>query len=243
MLLWRYQFTRVEARSTPKLARGSAAPIDRVGFRLDGIAFTVLLMLIFAYTELLITLSRNRLVEVETFLPVAHANAPAQLNIEVTLGLRNRAALNELLQDQQDPGSPLYHKWLSRQEFNARYRPSQQDADTVAQWLNTQGFQVTETSLSGCYVGFTGRVGDAERAFANDIIAFGDGSSFSNTTHPIIPARFADVIAEIGGLENVLHYLRPFSEEWPQVADENGEKVPRLTEDRRLYSSSVVFRG
>ena len=138
--------------------------------------------------------------------PVAHANSAAQLNMEVTLALRNTTALDQLLRDQQDPTSPRYHQWLTNDQFTAQFGPSQQDADTVAQWLTSQGFQVTATSLQGRYVRFSGRVADAERAFATDIMTFGDGTSYSNTTDPMIPAQFAGVIVGIRGLNNFLHW-------------------------------------
>ena len=138
--------------------------------------------------------------------PVAHADSSAQLNMELTLGLRNRAALDQLLRDQQNPSSTRYHRWLTAEQFNAQFGPSPQDAGAVAQWLTAQGFQVTATNLDERYVRFTGSVSDAERAFRTDIMAFGDGTSYSNTTDPLIPARIAGIVSAIRGLNNFLHW-------------------------------------
>ena len=138
--------------------------------------------------------------------PVAHADSSAQLNMEVTLALRNRAALDQLLRDQQNPSSPRYRQWLTAEQFNARFGPSPQDAGAVAQWLTAQGFQVTATNLDERYVRFTGRVSDAEHAFRTGIMAFGDGTSYSNTTDPLIPARLAGIVSAIRGLNNFLHW-------------------------------------
>ncbi len=77
----------------------------------------------------------------------------------------------------------------------------------MAQWLTSQGLQVTAISLDQSYIGFRGSVADAERAFGTNIMAFGDGSSYSNVTDPMIPARFAGVIGGVRGLNNFLHSL------------------------------------
>ena len=141
-----------------------------------------------------VTLNGNHPPEATTMFPAGRANSSAQLNLEVTLQLRNRPALDQLLRDQQDPTSPRYHQWLTSGQFTAQFGPSQQDADSVAQWLTSQGFQVTAASVDERYVRFQGSVADAERAFGTNIMAFGDGSSYSNVTDPMIPARFAGVI-------------------------------------------------
>ena len=152
-----------------------------------------------------VALIGNHPAEAATISPVAHANSAAQLNMEVTLALRNTTALDQLLRDQQDPTSPRYHQWLTPGQFTAQFGPSQQSADAVSQWLTSRGFQVTATSLQGRYVRFRGSVADVGRAFATDLMAFGDGTSYSNTTDPMIPARFAGVIGGIRGLDNFLH--------------------------------------
>jgi hypothetical protein len=142
-----------------------------------------------------------------TMSPLAHADTGAQLNMEATLSIRNRGALSQLLHDQQDPASPRYQQWLTPGQFTAQFGPLQRDADAVAQWLTSQGFQVTATSLDERYVRFNGSVGDAERAFGTDIMVFGDGTSYSNVTDPLIPAPLAGVIGGIRGLNN---FLRAF---------------------------------
>jgi len=123
--------------------------------------------------------------------PVGHADPATRLNLEITLGLRNRTALDQLLRDQQNPVSPYYHRWLTPAQFSARFGPSQDDLDAVVQWLTALGFQVTASSLAPRSVRFSGTVSDAERAFATDIMTFGDGTSYSNITDPLIPARFS----------------------------------------------------
>ncbi|HEY2108124.1 MAG TPA: S53 family peptidase, partial [Candidatus Binataceae bacterium] len=152
-----------------------------------------------------VVLTGNHPGEAVNLAPVAHADAAAQLNMEATLALRNRTALDQLLRDQQDPASPRYQQWLTPAQFTARFGPARQDVDAVAQWLGAQGFTVSSTSPAQRYVRFSGTVANAERAFNTTIMAFGNGSAYSNVTDPAIPARFGGVISRIGGLDNFLH--------------------------------------
>ncbi len=154
-----------------------------------------------------VTLVGNHPAEVASLRPMAHANSAAQLSMQVTLGLRNRGELDQLLRDQQDPASPSYHRWLTPAQFTARFGPSQQDLDAVAQWLGAQGLKITATSLAQRYLRFSGAVTDAERAFGTNIMVFGDGTAYSNITDPVIPARLGGVISAIGGLDNFLHSM------------------------------------
>ncbi len=154
-----------------------------------------------------VVLSGNHPEEVGSLLPVGHADASARLNMEVTLALHDRAALDKLLRDQQNPLSPYYHQWLTPAQFNARFGPSQHDLDAVAQWLTSQGFKVTASDAARRAVRFSGTVADAEHAFATTIMKFGDGTSYSNVTDPLIPSAFSGVIGAVGGLDNFLHSI------------------------------------
>ena len=60
----------------------------------------------------------------------------------VWLDWRNGGELSQLLADQQNPASPAYQRWLSSDEFRARFAPTQATYDSVATWLRNQGFDV-----------------------------------------------------------------------------------------------------
>ena len=52
--------------------------------------------------------------------------APSRvLQMQVYLAPRNRAKLDRLLDEQQDPASPDYHRWLSAAEYERRFGPTQ----------------------------------------------------------------------------------------------------------------------
>jgi len=143
--------------------------------------------------------------ELDGLVALAHADVAASLQIRVTLKLRNRADLDQLLHAQQDPRSPQYHHWLTPGEFDARYAPAGQDIDAVANWLRLQGFTVAAISPRDRYVEASGTVAQADDTFDTTVMTFGDGTLYSNVTEPRVPAQLAGVIGSIAGLDNFIH--------------------------------------
>ena len=50
-----------------------------------------------------------------------------------------RAELEELVANQQNPSSPLFHKWLTPEEFGNRFGLSPSDHSKVVAWLDVRG--------------------------------------------------------------------------------------------------------
>src|SRR5258708_38854949 len=71
-------------------------------------------------------------------------NAPVDLAIpqmEVIFAIRNGGESQRLLDAQQDPSSPQYHKWLTPEAFVDKFAPTQDEVDAIARWLLQEGFQ------------------------------------------------------------------------------------------------------
>src|SRR5262249_29125493 len=66
------------------------------------------------------------------------------------------AELERLVDDQQDPNSPLYHSWLTPEEFGERFGLSREDFAKVADWVVAQGFQVDFAAPSRTHIVFSG---------------------------------------------------------------------------------------
>jgi subtilase family serine protease len=47
--------------------------------------------------------------------------------MEIYLNPRNQAQFDKLLQEQQDPNSPQYHRWLFPTEYDQRFGPTDSD--------------------------------------------------------------------------------------------------------------------
>src|ERR1700730_3830054 len=143
----------------------------------------------------------NHPIEASSLTSRAAASLP--LTVHVSFAIRNRAALNKLLTELQDPASPNYHKWLTTAEFDARFGRTTSEVQAVSQWLTSQGFHVTNSSARNLTASAT--ASQAESAFATTIGASSDGATYGNLSDPQIPAQFTGVIGSIDGLDNTLH--------------------------------------
>jgi subtilase family serine protease len=156
----------------------------------------------------------NRVPIQHTISPRAlHSNdlgsAPADRKIN-TLSLRfnltdaQQADLTQLLIDQQTPGSPNYHNWLTPEQYGARFGLSSADIAKVSSWLTSQGFTVTGVARSSTFITFTGTVGQVQQAFGTSIhTLLVDGEQhISNVTDPVLPSAFASLVTGITGLND-----------------------------------------
>ena len=103
---------------------------------------------------------RNRSVQTTGRLPNNQV-----LQLDLVLPLRDRAGLESFLKQLYDPASPVYRKFLTVQEFTARFGPTQEDYDAVVRFAKTYGFQVVGGSRDGMEVQVKGTVAVIEAAF------------------------------------------------------------------------------
>ena len=148
-----------------------------------------------------VSLRGNHPAQAAVLAGAARAESAMPLQLTIVLGVRNQAALEQLLADQQNPASPQYHKWLTPQEFSSRFGPTDHQVNLVIDWLKADGFTVTSVNRTGRTVAATGNVATAERAFSTTVVS--TGASYGNTTDPVIPAQFDGLIISIMGLDNM----------------------------------------
>ncbi len=113
-------------------------------------------------------------------------------------------ALQTLLQQQQDPASANYHKWLTPEQFRARFGMSKDDLAKVSAWLHAQGLTVLGISRSGNEIYFTGTAGQVEYALHTELhnyVVNGE-THFANAVNPSLPAAFVDAVVGIKGLND-----------------------------------------
>jgi subtilase family serine protease len=138
-----------------------------------------------------------------------HATAKnSQLQLTISLNLRNRDALTALLAAQDNPTSPLYHHYLTPQEFTDEFGPTQQTVDSVVAYLRGQGIKVNAISSNHTLLDAAGSVANVEQAFGvtlNDYVINGR-TVYAPTSDPSVPASLGDAILNIAGLDNVAHY-------------------------------------
>ena len=123
------------------------------------------------------------------------------------------SALQALLDAQQDPNSPSYHRWLNPDQFGQQFGPSDQDTQAVATWLQSHGFQVTRISRGRTVIEFSGTAAQVQQAFRTEIRKYTINGTdhWANASDPQIPQALSPVIVGINSLHNFLktpaHYV------------------------------------
>ena len=115
-----------------------------------------------------------------------------------------QADLEALIAAQQDPSSPLYHQWLTPDQFAARFGMSQADLDKVQTWLQQQGFQIDSVARSKNMIRFSGTTGQVEQAFQTQMHYYNVGGQrhFAPSTDLSVPAAIAPTVLGIRNLDD-----------------------------------------
>jgi subtilase family serine protease len=142
--------------------------------------------------------------------------APASLPMNRMLLVLQRspgqeAALEQLLDQQQDHSSPNYHQWLTPQQFGQQFGPSDQDIQTITSWLQSHGFQVAPISNGRTVIEFSGTAGQVQEAFHTAIHKYSVPTAtgtvadhWANSSDPQIPAALASVVTGVATMHNFL---------------------------------------
>jgi kumamolisin len=128
-----------------------------------------------------------------------------QHDIVVGLALRNPDELERFLADVQDPASPNYGRFLTQDEFNARYAPTADAEQGVVDYLNSNGLAVTDRFPNRLLVGATGSVAALERAFGVELynVSFRGKPHYATINEPTWPADIADSVVGVIGLDDL----------------------------------------
>ncbi|HEY0163109.1 MAG TPA: S53 family peptidase, partial [Edaphobacter sp.] len=115
-----------------------------------------------------------------------------------------QADLTQLLADQQNPSSPSYHKWLTPQQYGARFGLSSADLAKVQAWLTGKGLKIVEVPAGQNYIVASGSLPQVESAFNTRIHSFSENGErhISNVTDPVLPSAIATVVAGVTGLND-----------------------------------------
>jgi subtilase family serine protease len=124
-----------------------------------------------------------------------------------------KASLDKLIADQQNPRSPMFRHWLTPQQMGERFGLSAADIGRLTSWLTGQGFKVERVAKTRNFIVFSGTASQVRSAFGTEIHRFNvEGEEhFANSTNPVIPAALSGVVTYIRGLDNFRmkpsHYL------------------------------------
>lgn len=136
--------------------------------------------------------------------PIGRMPASARLTLAIGLPLRNEADLQDLLHQLYDPASTNYHRYLTPEEFAARFGPSEEDYQAVKAFAATNGLDVPVENGNRMLVQVSGRVGDIERVFHTTLRMYQHPTEARTFYAPEVDPSF-DLnvrVLNIGGLNN-----------------------------------------
>src|SRR5581483_3580108 len=120
------------------------------------------------------------------------------------LSSAQQSALDRLLREQQDPSSPNYHKWITPDEYAARYGMTGGDLAKVTAWLQSQGLRVDGISRNRNEIFFSGTIGQVEAALHTEIhnLSVRGEQHYANVSDVSLPAAFANQVLAVRKLND-----------------------------------------
>jgi subtilase family serine protease len=137
---------------------------------------------------------------------VGRAPAGAAMSVSVVLPLRNQSELTAFLSRLYAPSDPIYGQYLTPEEFNTRFAPSQADVDAVSAFASEHGLTVASVSDNHTVVKLSGTASSIENAFSVHIynLTTSDGRLVHTAdSKPTIPAAIASRVVGLIGLDNL----------------------------------------
>jgi subtilase family serine protease len=134
--------------------------------------------------------------------PTGRLPATNNLRLAIGLPLRNQAALEELLQQIYNPQSTNFHKFLTPDEFTARFGPTEQEYQAVMQFAEANGLTVAGQHPNRVVLDVRGGVSNIEQALHVNLRTYRHPTEvrdvFAPDAEPSVPAGLS--VADIWGL-------------------------------------------
>ncbi len=124
--------------------------------------------------------------------------------LRFALTVQQQEDLDQLLRQQQTKGSAQFHKFLTPEEYGARFGPNPQDVAQITAWLENEGFSNIQVARSRMFVSFDGTAGTVQNAFHTTVNRYVlDGEvHYANANDPSLPKAFVGMVESVRGLHD-----------------------------------------
>jgi pseudomonalisin len=155
------------------------------------------------------------------------------------------AALLQLLEEQQNPESPYYHRWLSPEQYGESFGVSESDTAQIADWLIAHGMDIEEVVGGRRAIVFSGTAEQVESAFHTQIHAYkvAGETHHANASDPQIPAAFSGVVGGVLSLHDFRAQPMHNGARLPVTQFTSGENYYLTPEDfATIYDLNPVYQ-
>lgn len=136
--------------------------------------------------------------------PVADSFLMTHLLLLMKRSPEQARELEEFIAEIHDSSSPNFHRWLTADEFGARFGLAKQDRDTIKSWLQSHGFEINVDYTNGLFIDISGTAGQVRETFHTEIhhLEVNGVRHIANMSDPQIPAALAPAIVGIVSLND-----------------------------------------
>jgi subtilase family serine protease len=152
---------------------------------------------------------------------------------------KRQKALDAFLQAQQDPSSPMHHRWVTPEQFGEQFEPSAEDVAAVVGWLSSKGLSVGRAARGRGWIEFSSTVAAVEQAFHTEIHKYvlGDREYWTDSSEISIPAALSSVVQGVVSLNN---FTAAETQAQPKLTDA-GNYYIALGDFNTLYNVTPIL--
>ena len=136
--------------------------------------------------------------------PVVDSFRIEHMFLQLRRSTEQEQALQQYIDQLNEPKSPNYHHWLTAKEFGQRVGLAREDIATITGWLRSHGFIINLVYPSDMSIDFSGNAGEVREAFHTQIhyLDVNGKMHIANMSDPKIPASLAPAVVCIVSLND-----------------------------------------
>ena len=125
-----------------------------------------------------------------------------RMTIHFSLSAAQQKDLENLITQQVDKRSSLYHHWLTPEQYAERFGVNSSDIQKVTAWLSREGFSNVEVGRTKSFVTFSGTAGQVQSSFQTTLHSFmvNGQAHYANVADPVLPKALQGMVLGIRGL-------------------------------------------
>jgi len=131
------------------------------------------------------------------------------ISVILTLPLSDPQGAAEFVRHVSQPGDPLFHQYLTPQQFATRYGANTADYAALEEWATSNGLSVVHESVARTCLTVRGSTAQLQTLFKTQLNNYrsADGKEFySAAFRPTVPDEIATRVSGVIGLTNGAHY-------------------------------------